>query len=193
LRIVVAVTGASGVVYGYNLLKALKVHDVSLILSEDAKTVIEEETSLTAKDFEKTASRAYRNDDMAAPVSSGSNRLDAMVIVPCSGTTLSKVAVGIADNLITRTAAVCLKERRKLVLVPRETPVSPIILENMLKLSRLGVVILPASPGFYARPKSAQDLVDFVVARIMDQLGLDQRLFKGWKAELAPPSSSPRR
>lgn len=193
MRIVVAVTGASGVVYGYNLLKALKVHDVSLILSEDAKTVIEEETSLTAKDFEKTASRAYRNDDMAAPVSSGSNRLDAMVIVPCSGTTLSKVAVGIADNLITRTAAVCLKERRKLVLVPRETPVSPIILENMLKLSRLGVVILPASPGFYARPKSAQDLVDFVVARIMDQLGLDQRLFKGWKAELAPPSSSPRR
>jgi len=193
LRIVVAVTGASGVVYGYNLLKALKVHDVSLILSEDAKTVIEEETNLTAKDFEKTASRAYRNDDMAAPVSSGSNRLDAMVIVPCSGTTLSKVAVGIADNLITRTAAVCLKERRKLVLVPRETPVSPIILENMLKLSRLGVVILPASPGFYARPKSAQDLVDFVVARIMDQLGLDQRLFKGWKAELAPPSSSPRR
>ena len=193
MRIVVAVTGASGVVYGYNLLKALKVHDVSLILSEDAKTVIEEETNLTAKDFEKTASRAYRNDDMAAPVSSGSNRLDAMVIVPCSGTTLSKVAVGIADNLITRTAAVCLKERRKLVLVPRETPVSPIILENMLKLSRLGVVILPASPGFYARPKSAQDLVDFVVARIMDQLGLDQRLFKGWKAELAPPSSSPRR
>ena len=193
MRIVVAVTGASGVVYGYNLLKALRGHDVSLILSEDAKTVIEEETSLTAKDFEKTASRAYRNDDMAAPVSSGSNRLDAMVIVPCSGTTLSKVAVGIADNLITRTAAVCLKERRKLVLVPRETPVSPIILENMLKLSRLGVVILPASPGFYARPKSAQDLVDFVVARIMDQLGLDQRLFKGWKAELAPPSSSPRR
>jgi 4-hydroxy-3-polyprenylbenzoate decarboxylase len=193
LRIVVAVTGASGVVYGYDLLKALKGNDVSLILSEDAKTVIKEETDITAKDFERTASRAYRNDDMAAPVSSGSNRLDAMVIVPCSGTTLSKIAVGIADNLITRTAAVFLKERRKLVLVPRETPVSPISLENMLKLSRLGVVILPASPGFYAKPKSAQDLVDFVVARIMDQLGLKQKLLKGWKAELAPPSSSPRR
>ncbi len=193
MRIVVAVTGASGVVYGYDLLKALKGNDVSLILSEDAKTVIKEETDITAKDFERTASRAYRNDDMAAPVSSGSNRLDAMVIVPCSGTTLSKIAVGIADNLITRTAAVFLKERRKLVLVPRETPVSPISLENMLKLSRLGVVILPASPGFYAKPKSAQDLVDFVVARIMDQLGLKQKLLKGWKAELAPPSSSPRR
>jgi 4-hydroxy-3-polyprenylbenzoate decarboxylase len=183
LRIVVAVTGASGVVYGYNLLKALKGNDVSLILSGDAKTVIKEETNLTAKDFEKVASRAYRNDDMAAPVSSGSNRLDAMVIVPCSGTTLSKIAVGIADNLITRTAAVCLKEKRKLVLVPRETPMSPITLENMLKLSRLGVVILPASPGFYARSKSAQDLVGFIVARIMDQLGLEQNIFKGWKAE----------
>ena len=183
MRVVVAVTGASGVLYGYGLLMALKGHHVSAIISEDAKTVIEEETDLTAEDFGKAATRAYGNDDMAAPVSSGSNKLDAMVIVPCSGTTLSKIAMGIADNLITRTAAVCLKEKRMLILVPRETPVSPIILENMLKLSRLGVVILPASPGFYAKPETAQDLVNFVVARIMDQLGLEQKLFRGWKAE----------
>lgn len=178
-----AVTGASGVIYGYTLLKALKDNDVSLIISDDAKSVIKEETELATEDFEKAAKRSFSNDDMAAPVSSGSNRFDAMVIVPCSGTTLSKIACGIADNLTTRVAAVCVKERRKLILVPRESPVSPILLENMLKLSRLGVVILPASPGFYARPKSAQDLVDFIAARIMDQLGLEQKLFKGWKAD----------
>ena len=183
MRIVVAVSGASGALYAHTLLKALKGHDVSLILSEDAKTVIREETDLTAKDFEKLARRSFGNADMAAPTSSGSNRFEAMVIVPCSGTTLSKIACGIADNLTSRTAAVCIKERRKLILVPRETPLSPILLENMLRLSKLGVVILPASPGFYARPESASDLVDFIAARIMDQLGLKQKLFKGWKAD----------
>jgi len=183
LRIVVAVTGASGVAYAHTLLKALKGQETLLIVSEDARTVIKEETDLTAKDFERLASRHFKNSDFTAPVSSGSFRFDAMVVVPCSGTTLSKIAVGIADNLICRAAAVCLKERRKLILVPRETPLSPIALENMLKLSNLGVVILPASPGFYARPKLAQDLIDFVAARIMDQLGLEQALYKGWKAD----------
>lgn len=183
MRVVVAITGASGARYAYTLLKALKGHRVSLIISEDAKTVIKEETDLAAKDFEKLANESYDNKDMAAPVSSGSHRFDAMVIVPCSGTTLSKISVGIADNLTTRAAAVCMKERRKLILVPREAPISPIILEGMLKLSRLGVVILPASPGFYSRPETAQELVDFIVARILDQLGIEQKLFKGWRPD----------
>ena len=183
MKVIVAVSGASGVLYGYTLLKALKGNDVSLVLSEDARTVIGEETDLRPEDFEKLVARSYDNADLAAPMSSGSHKFDAMVIVPCSGTTLSKIACGIADNLTTRVAAVCLKEGRRLILVPRETPVSPILLENMLKLSRLGVTILPASPGFYSRPKRAQELVDFIAARIMDNLGLKQNLFRGWKEE----------
>ena len=182
MKIVVAVTGASGIAYAHTLLKALKGHDVSLIISEDAKMVIKEETDLAAEDFERLAAASFSNGDMAAPISSGSNRFDAMVIVPCSGTTVSKIAVGIADNLTTRVAAICMKEGRRLILVPRETPLSPIILENLLKLSRLGVTVLPASPGFYHRPRNVQDLVDFVVARILDQLGIEQKLVKGWKA-----------
>jgi len=182
MKIVVAVTGASGMAYAHALLRALKGHDVSLIISDDAKMVIKEETDFTSKDFERLAGASFSNDHMTAPISSGSNRFDAMVIVPCSSTTLSKIAVGIADNLTTRVAAVCMKEGRRLILVPRETPLSPIILENMLKLSKLGVTILPASPGFYHRPRNVQDLVDFVVARILDQLGVEQKLVKGWKA-----------
>ncbi len=181
MHIVTAITGASGAVYGYTLLKALKGNDISLIISEDAKTVIKEEMEQDVRDFEKLASHVYANNDLAAPLSSGSNKYDAMVIIPCSGTTLSKIACGISDNLITRVAAVCIKERRKLVLVPRETPFSSIQLENMLKLSNLGVVILPASPGFYFRPKTMHDVIDFVVARTLDQLGVQHKIFKGWK------------
>jgi len=183
LKIVVAVTGASGVIYAYTLLKALKNNEVFLVISEDAKTIIQQETDLNEKDFLKLVANKFENSDLAAPIASGSHKFDSMVIVPCSGTTLSKITLGIADNLTTRAAAVCIKEQRRLILVPRETPISPILLENMLKLSRIGVTILPASPGFYARPKLAQELVDFLVARIIDQLGLQQKLFKGWKAD----------
>ena len=183
MRLVVAVTGASGAEYAHALLAALKGHEVDLIISEDAKAVIREETDLTVRDFERLARRSHDNGDMAAPISSGSNRFDAMIIVPCSGTTLAKISVGIADNLITRVAAVCIKEGRKLVLVPRETPLSQIQIENMLGLSRLGVIILPASPGFYMRPKKVRDLVDFIAARILDRLGIEQQLVKGWKAD----------
>ncbi len=183
MKVVVAVTGASGVVYGYTLLKALKGNEVHLIISDDALTVIREETDFGPEDFRKLAKHFHDNHDLAAPISSGSHRFDAMVVVPCSGTTLSKIATGIADNLTTRAASVCIKEGRRLILVPRETPFSPILLENMLKLSRLGVAILPASPGFYSRPKLAQELVDFIVARIMDQLRLEHRLMRGWRAD----------
>jgi 4-hydroxy-3-polyprenylbenzoate decarboxylase len=122
----------------------------------------------------------YRGDDLAAAPASGSHRFDALVIVPCSGTTVAKIASGIADNLVTRAAAVALKEQRKLILVPRETPLSAIALENLLKLARLGAVVLSASPGFYGKPREVSDLVDFVVARILDHLGVDHELGPRW-------------
>lgn len=181
MHVVTAITGASGSIYGYTLLKALKRHEVSLIVSEDAKTVIKEEMDHDVHDFEKLARHVYSNDDLSAPISSGSNRFDVMVIIPCSGTTLAKIACGIADNLITRVASVCLKEKRRLVIVPRETPLSQVQLENLLKLASMGVTILPASPGFYSRPKMVQDIVDFVVARTLDQMSVEHKILKGWK------------
>ncbi|MDX1534802.1 MAG: UbiX family flavin prenyltransferase, partial [Thermoplasmata archaeon] len=148
MRIAVCVTGASGAPYAYRLLQALKGR-AELVLSQDAEEVIRAETGRTPKDFRSLAAAWYRNDDFRAPFASGSAPLDAVVIVPCSMNTLSKVALGLSDNLITRAAAVALKEGRKLVLVPRETPLSAIHLEHMLTVARLGGTVLPAMPGFY--------------------------------------------
>ena len=181
MRIVVGVTGASGVQYAHTLLRNLKGHDVDLVISEDAKKVIAHETDLAVKAFEKLAAHAYENDDTTAPPSSGSHRFDAMVVVPCSMGTLGKIAWGISDNLITRAAAVCLKEKRKLILVPRETPLAATHLENMLRLANQGAVVLPAMPGFYHGPETVDDLVNFVVGKVMDQLGIEHALFKRWR------------
>jgi len=164
-RVLVAVSGASGVEYARRLIGILG-DRADVITTKDAAAVIEIETGLSTKEF-------------AAPAS-GSARFGAVVVVPCSGTTLAKIAAGIADNLVTRAAAVAMKENRKLILVPRETPVGAIALENMLKLARLGVIILPASPGFYGRPKRIADLVDFVVARILDHLGIEHSIGVRW-------------
>jgi flavin prenyltransferase len=178
-RILVGVTGASGVEYARRLIDVLG-DRADVILTKDASAVIDVETGLPAKEFATHARTVYRGEDLAAAPASGSDRFRALVVVPCSGTTLAKIAAGIADNLVTRTAAVALKEHRLLILVPRETPVSAIALENQLKLARLGVVILPASPGFYGRPRRIEDLVDFVVARILDQLGVDHAIGVRW-------------
>ena len=151
-----------------------------VILSKDAEAVIKFETGLGPKEFAKGARKVYRGDDLSAAPASGSHRFAALVVVPCSGTTVAKIAAGIADNLVTRAAAVAVKERRTLILVPRETPLSAIALENLLKLARLGVVVLPASPGFYGRPKHLGDLVDFVVARILDHLDVEHDLGPRW-------------
>jgi 4-hydroxy-3-polyprenylbenzoate decarboxylase len=126
------------------------------------------------------ADLCYDDANLTAPPASGSNRFDAMIIVPCSESTIAKIACGISDTLITRTAAVALKEGRKLILVPRETPVSAIMLENEAKLARLGVTILPASPGFYPLPQNVEDMVDFIVGKILDQLGQENQLYKHW-------------
>ncbi len=158
-----------------------------VILSRDAEAVIQFETGLGPEAFTAGARTVYRGDDMAAAPASGSHRFSALVVVPCSGTTVAKIASGIADNLVTRAAAVALKEHRTLLLVPRETPLSAVALENLLKLARLGVVVLPPAPGFYGKPKHIGDLVDFVVARILDLLGVDHDLGPRWSG---PPEES---
>ena len=177
--ILVGVTGASGVEYARRLIERLGDRS-EVILTKDASAVIEVETGLSPKEFAAGAATVFRGDELAAGPASGSYRFESLVVVPCSGTTLAKIASGIADNLVTRAAAVALKENRKMILVPRETPLSAITLENMLKLSRLGVIILPASPGFYGKPKRIDDLVDFVVARILDHLAVEHSLGPRW-------------
>ncbi|ABD82615.1 UbiX family flavin prenyltransferase [Saccharophagus degradans] len=194
--VTVAITGASGAQYGLRLLQALIAANcrVYVLLSSAALIVIRTETDFAISDDEQeqlsqlqqlTGAKSGQlvlmsKMDWFAPVASGSSSPAQMVICPASGGTLSAVACGASNNLIERAADVALKERRKLILVPRETPYSDIHLENMLKLSRMGAVILPASPGFYQKPAGINDLVDFIVARIMDQLGIPQTLLAPW-------------
>jgi 4-hydroxy-3-polyprenylbenzoate decarboxylase len=196
--VAVAFTGASGLPYGLRLLECLIAARarIFLLYSPAAQVVARQELELTLP-TQPAAAAAYfaeryraepgqltvfGRDDWMSPVASGSNPADAMAVCPCSMGTLGALAAGLADNLIERAADVMLKERRTLVLVPRETPLSAIHLENMLKLSRAGAVILPPSPGFYGHPRTIEDLVDFVVARVLDQLGVEHTLGPRWGA-----------
>ena len=181
-RVVVGITGASGTVIGLRLLEVLNT-EKHLIISEDAKQLIEIETELTEEDAESNADFVYDNSEMSAPLASGSCKYDAMIIAPCSMSTLSKIATGIADNLITRAASICLKEHRPLILVPRETPLSAIHLKNMTELAQLGVIILPASPAFYPKPEKIEDMIDFIVGRILDVLGIENSLYERWEGK----------
>jgi flavin prenyltransferase len=194
--VTLALTGASGMPYGVRLLECLLRAGVKvyLLYSQAAQIVARQEMDLSlparAKDATEFFSarfsaapgqlQAFGREEWFAPVASGSNPADAMVVCPCTMGTLAAIAAGMADNLIERAADVALKEARKLVLVPRETPLSAIHLENMLKLSRAGAIILPANPGFYHHPQTAQDLVDFVVARVLDHLGVEHDLMPRW-------------
>jgi 4-hydroxy-3-polyprenylbenzoate decarboxylase len=203
--ITLAFTGASGLPYGLRLLECLLAADtrVYLLYSPAAQVVARQELDLTlptqphaAAAFFADRYRAkpgqltvFGREDWFSPIASGSNPADAMAICPCSMGTVGAIAAGLADNLIERAADVMLKERRTLVLVPRETPLSAIHLENLLKLARAGAVILPPAPGFYARPATVGDLVDFVVARVLDQLGVAHSLGPRWgEARVAPPT-----
>ena len=178
---VIGITGASGSLYAIRLVEELVEHcRITLVASETGKRMVAEETDYSFSDIEAMVHENVDNSDMGAAICSGSRHFDAMVIVPCSMATLSKIACGISDNVITRAAAVAMKERRKLILVPRETPLSSVHLENMLRLSREGVIMLPAMPGFYGRPEEVGDLVDFIVGRIMDQMGLDAQVGPRW-------------
>jgi 4-hydroxy-3-polyprenylbenzoate decarboxylase len=196
--IALAFTGASGLPYGLRLLECLLAADrrVWLLYSQAAQLVAKQELDMVLPVQPREAQRLFAErfgakegqlavfgtQDWNAPLASGSNPPDAYVICPCSMGTLAKVAAGLADDLIARAADVALKEGRKVVLVPRETPFSAIHLENMLRLARAGAVILPPSPGFYHHPQAVGDLVDFVVARILDQVGVPHTLLRPWGA-----------
>jgi flavin prenyltransferase len=192
--IVVAITGASGAPYAVRLLEELVAQSqpVSLIVSDHGIRLLDTELGIASVDALRDrvgASawdrhvRAYDDRDRGAAPASGSSLSAGMVICPCSMGTLSAIAVGASRSLVERAADVALKERRRLVLVPRETPYSAIHLENMLTLTRAGAVVMPASPGFYHRPTSIADLVDFVVARVLDHLGVENTLVPRWGAE----------
>jgi 4-hydroxy-3-polyprenylbenzoate decarboxylase len=197
-HILIALTGASGSMYGLRLAEQLSLNgfQVTFIASCSGTAVCLEETGLDLSgDLDKARQRLCEHleidsdirlvhpDDLFCGAASGSSAPDAMVVCPCSMGTLARIACGISANLIERSADVMLKERRPLLLVPRETPLSDIHLENMLKLSRVGARIIPAMPAFYGRPESVLDLVDFVVGKILDQLGIENDLYKRWGAE----------
>jgi flavin prenyltransferase len=195
-KITLAFTGASGMPFGLRLLECLIAarRDVYLLYSPAAQVVAKQECGFVLPTQPRDAMRlfterygavegqlqVFAREDWRSPIASGSNPADAMVVCPCSMGTLGAIAHGLADNLIERAADVMLKERRPVVLVPRETPLSLIHLENMLKLAQAGAVILPPAPGFYARPQSVADIVDFVVARILDQLRVPHDLVPRW-------------
>lgn len=180
MRIVIGVTGASGTVYAERLVEKLKGKaELELIVSDAARDVIKQENpSFTT--LLDASGPLYRNQNFNAPVASGSHPFDAMVVIPCSMKTLGLISHGIASTLIVRAAEVCMKEHRRLILCPRETPLSSIHLENMEKLSRLGVIIAPLMPSFYCKPKTVDDVVDSVVDRLLDLLGLPAGDSKRW-------------
>jgi len=194
--VAVALTGASGMAYGIRLLEQLLRGGarVWLIYSQVAQVVARQELDLKLPAQPREAQRhfteafgaaegqleVFGREDWFAPLASGSNPADAMVICPCSMGTLAAIAAGLANTLIERAADVMLKESRRLVLVPRETPFSAIHLKNMLRLQRAGAIILPANPGFYHQPRSVQEIVDFVVARVLDQIGMPHDLVRRW-------------
>jgi 4-hydroxy-3-polyprenylbenzoate decarboxylase len=203
--VTLALTGASGMPYGLRLLECLIAAGtgVGLVYSPAAQIVAKQECDLALPAQPREATRmlaerygarpgqlaVYGRDDWMAPIASGSAPADAMAVCPCTMGTLGAIANGLADNLIERAADVALKERKPLVLVPRETPLSAIHLENMARLARAGATILPPTPGFYARPASVGELVDFVVARVLDHLGVAHELGPRWGQRRAPPET----
>ena len=182
VRLVVAVTGASGTIYAKRLLEALRDLGVEahLVVSEAAETVIRHELGMTRQELEGLATRAYPVRDLEGPLVSGSFKTDGMVVIPCSMKTLAGICQGYSDDLILRAADVAMKEKRRLILVPRETPLSVVHLRNMLDLAEQGVVILPAMPAYYHRPGSVEALVDHVVGKVLDLLGIEHELYARW-------------
>ena len=186
MEIVLGISGASGVQYGIRLLQVLREKGciTHLVITESAAKIIEIETDFLLKDVQDLADHVYTPRDFAAPIASGSHLFHAMVVIPCSMGTLSAIACGSSDTLITRAADVCLKEKRRLIIVPRETPLSLVGLRNMVAAAEAGAVVLPACPAFYSKPRSLDDLVDVLVGRVLDLLGVENDLYRRWKGTL---------
>jgi len=183
VEIVVGISGASGVQYGIRLLQVLREKGciTHLVITETAAKIIEIETDSLPTDVQDLADHVYAARDFAAPFASGSHLFDAMVVIPCSMGTLSGIACGSSDTLITRAAEVCLKEKRRLIIVPRETPLGLVELRNMVAAAEAGAVVLPACPAFYSRPQSLDELVDVLVGRVLDLLGIENDLYRRWQ------------
>jgi len=182
MKLIVGITGSTGVIYGIKLLEVLKEKNIEthLILTEWAQKCIAMETDYKLDQIKALATTISDETNMAASVSSGTHKIDGMIVIPCSMKTLSSIANGYDETLVARAAGVTIKESRKLVLVTRETPLTAINLENMLKLARLGIVILPPVPGFYTKPKTIDELVSHTVGKCLDQFDIEHNLYKRW-------------
>ncbi len=182
MRLVVGISGGSGVIYGVRFLEALKRAGIEshLVMSQAAKETLVMETEYSVGQVEALATRNHKIGDIAAPISSGSYQTGGMAVIPCSMKSLAGIAMGYEDNLLVRAAGVTLKERRRLVLVPRETPLTTINIENMMKVAVAGAIVLPATPGFYSRPKTIDELVDHVVGKALDMFGIKHSLYRRW-------------
>lgn len=185
MRILVSVTGATGAIYGIRLLEALKntEHEVSLILSQWAKETVAIETEYTVEDVKALAYNVYEETDLSAAVASGSMGIDAHIIAPCTVKTLAGIANGFSDNLILRCGDVALKERKKLILMVRETPLSLIHLRNMTAVTEAGGIIVPPVPAFYHQPQTVDDIVNQSVGKVLDLLNIEHNLFKRWEGQ----------
>ncbi|MCD4768500.1 MAG: UbiX family flavin prenyltransferase [Methanosarcinales archaeon] len=183
-ELVVGISGASGVIYGIRLLEVLRENTdiaVHLVVSGPAQQIIGIETDYSITDVEAMADHLWNEQDFTAPIASGSHKTAGMVVVPCSMKTLAGIANGFSDTLIGRSADICLKEDRRLVLVPRETPLSLIDLENMVKVRLAGAAVLPACPGLYPKPQSVDEMIDFIVGRVLDLLDIEHGLYQRWE------------
>ena len=194
-RLVVGITGATGVIFGIRLLEALRDTDIEthLVMSKWTHQTVEHETGYTASQVRELASVAYEPGNMGAAISSGSYVTEGMVVIPCSMRSAAAIAHGTGDHLVHRAADVVLKERRRLVLVAREMPLSDVHLENLLKLSRMGVTIMPPMPAFYNHPQGLDDMVNHVVARVLDQFGIAADFARRWNGEMRGKATRPER
>lgn len=185
MKVVVGISGGSGAIYAVSLLKALEELEIEthLVVSTMGAYVMEHECGISLDQLKGMATYFHDNKNLAAPIASGSFKVDAMIVLPCSMKTLSGVANGYTDGLLTRACDVMIKEGRKLIMVPREAPLSPIHLENMLKLSRLGITIFPPSPGFYSHPETIEDMVLDITGRLLDTIGVENTLVNRWQGE----------
>ena len=186
-RLIIGITGTTGVIFGVRMVEYLREHqdniETYLVISEVAKKLIKLETSTTSDSLSEKATYHFEPENLAAPIASGSFLTDGMIIIPCSMKTLAAIANGYSDNLIARAADVVLKERRRLVIVTRETPLNTIHLKNMLTLSEAGAIILPPVPAFYYKPKTIDEMINYTIGKVLDVFGIGHKLFERWNSQ----------